>query len=128
MRRRSRSDRRRTSKQVAEERRHLSHPNVNISTENNGKNLTVFIKNELVVETCFEAKEKIERLIDPKSVTRVVVDLRGVPFMDSTALGVLVDLKKKLETFGIDFVITNPSKQVRWLIEIMMLDKVLRIV
>ena len=67
-------------------------------------------------------------MIHPQSVNKVVVDLKGVPFIDSTALGVLVDLKKELDTLGIDFVVANPSKQVRWLIDLMLLDKVLRIV
>ncbi|MCD6384823.1 STAS domain-containing protein [Candidatus Sumerlaeota bacterium] len=128
MRRQSRSDRRRVSKQVPTERRRSSRTSVKITTEKKGGNLTIFLENEFVAETCFEAKESIERLIHPQSVNKVVVDLKGVPFIDSTALGVLVDLKKELDTLGIDFVVANPSKQVRWLIDLMLLDKVLRIV
>lgn len=50
--------------------------------------------------------------------TKVVVDLGGVAFMDSTALGVVIEAKKGLEESGRLLTITALSPRARRIIEI----------
>lgn len=56
---------------------------------------------------------------------RVIVDLSGVPFMDSSGLGALVGAFKRATGAGGAFRIAGPSHQVRDVISIMRLDQLL---
>ena len=56
-----------------------------------------------------------------------LVDLTGVSFMDSTALGVLVDAAKALKSSGGHLVLVADDPRVKRVIEITGLDRVFRI-
>lgn len=127
-RRRSRAERRRKKEERADERRKMHLPPVKIENEQRGRLIRFYLKNPMVAENCYEVKDYIWRSINPPLVDRVIVDLSGVPFMDSTALGLIVDIKKQLGQVGVEFLIANPTKQVRLLIETLLLDKILKII
>ncbi len=57
----------------------------------------------------------------------LVVDLSGVDYMDSTGLGMLVGLLKRLKEKGGDLLIAGPQPRVRKLFDITGLAQVLRI-
>lgn len=57
---------------------------------------------------------------------RVILDLSGVSFMDSTGLGVLVGLLKKLGTSG-SMVVCGAQPSVRRLFELTRLDTLFRL-
>lgn len=56
---------------------------------------------------------------------RLVVDLHGVPFIDSSGLGALIAVLKATRVAGGDLRIARPGEQVRYVLEISMLDRVL---
>lgn len=58
---------------------------------------------------------------------RVVIDMSGVSFIDSTGLGVIVSLQKRLQSQGGEAVIRNPSSVLRRLIRLTNLDRVVPI-
>jgi anti-sigma B factor antagonist len=58
---------------------------------------------------------------------RILVDLTGVAFMDSTALGVLVDAAKALRPSGGQLVIVADDPRVTRVIEITGLQRVFRV-
>ena len=49
---------------------------------------------------------------------RVTVDLDGVDFVDSMALGALVELKARAEHEGVQLVLASPSSRVRRIVRI----------
>lgn len=57
---------------------------------------------------------------------RLVVDLAGVGFIDSTGLSSLISGLKAARLKGGDLRIAQPSAQVRMLLELTMLERVLR--
>jgi anti-sigma B factor antagonist len=58
---------------------------------------------------------------------RILVDLTGVAFMDSTALGVLVDAARALRSSGGQMVLVADDPRVTRLIEITGLQRVFRV-
>lgn len=56
---------------------------------------------------------------------RVVVDLKGVSFVDSSGLGALIGGLRATRTAGGDLRIANPGAQARMLLELTTLDRVL---
>jgi anti-sigma B factor antagonist len=61
-----------------------------------------------------------------KGHTRIAVDLAGVEFMDSSGLGALISGLKTARQAGGDLRIAKPSDQVRTVLQLTNLDRVLR--
>ena len=57
--------------------------------------------------------------------SRIVVDLSGVDFMDSSGLGALIGCLKTARAAGGDLRITAPTKQVAMVLKLSNLDRVL---
>jgi anti-sigma B factor antagonist len=66
-----------------------------------------------------------ERLIDQVNggATRLVLDLEAVDFLDSTGLGTIVSLLKRVRTHGGDLRLVCTEARIRRLFEITGLDK-----
>lgn len=62
-----------------------------------------------------------------ESDTSVVVDVEGVTFIDSTALGMLVGFQKLVNQRGLCFSIRRPTRRVEQLLALTGLDRVLGI-
>lgn len=58
--------------------------------------------------------------------SRVVVDLSGVEFMDSSGLGALVGCLKTARQAGGDLRIARPSEQVQMVLRLSNIDRILR--
>ena len=57
--------------------------------------------------------------------SQLVVDLHAVPFIDSSGLGALVGGLKAARKAGGDCRIARPPEQIRYILEVSTLDKVL---
>jgi len=60
-------------------------------------------------------------------IKHLVVDLNAMEYMDSTALGMLVGLQKRMKESGGEVAIAGPKPQIRRLFEITGLTQVFRI-
>lgn len=58
---------------------------------------------------------------------RVIVDLHGVTFIDSTAIGALVGVQRALKERGGGLVLRRPSRAVARLLELTALDRLFEI-
>lgn len=68
--------------------------------------------------------DRFAEVIDD-SDTSVVIDMAGVTFVDSTALGLLVGFQKLVNQRGLCFAIRRPTKRVEQLLSLTGLDRVL---
>lgn len=69
-----------------------------------------------------EFKEALVQAIED-GMKDIVVDLGGVDFLDSTGLGVLVGVNRRLELLGGSLAIVSPDDTTRRVFEISGLDK-----
>ena len=73
--------------------------------------LTVFLFGELDEYSSSSAREVIDRvLMDNLNFKKIVFDLSGLTFMDSTGIGFLIGRYKKFLRFGVKSYIINPSQ------------------
>lgn len=70
-------------------------------------------------------KNELVQLIEGRSARVVIVDLTGVTFLDSTALGVLIGALKRIRDRDGELRIVKPSPIVNRIFEITSLDRVL---
>ncbi len=72
--------------------------------------LTVYIYGEVDECSASNAKNILDKLlIDNLNTNKVIFDLSGLTFMDSTGIGLLIGRYKKLKDFGIPSYITGAS-------------------
>ncbi len=72
--------------------------------------LTVYVYGELDECSASTAKEILDKVIfDNINVKKVVFDLSGLSFMDSTGVGVLIGRYKKMKDYSVPIYISNPS-------------------
>jgi anti-sigma B factor antagonist len=82
----------------------------------------VSIYGELDVATAPSLREQLIGLVGDGS-TKLVLDLEGVDFLDSTGLGVIVSALKRARTNGGDLRLVCTQARIRRLFEITGLDK-----
>ena len=83
----------------------------------------VQVGGEVDIYTAPRLKDEIVALID-EGAANMVVDLSGVTFIDSTALGVLIGGIKRVHTLGGELVMVAESRPVQKILAITGLDKV----
>ncbi|WP_372791493.1 STAS domain-containing protein [Paraconexibacter sp.] len=87
----------------------------------------IAVHGEVDLFTAPELKTAAQRELDGGAV-RVVVDLTGTTFLDSTALGVLIGLTKRVRPEGGDVVVVNTEPTTTKTFEITGLDEVFKVV
>lgn len=87
----------------------MSHDDVSISVSTGGEGETlVTVSGELDLATAPTLRDTLVDLVGQRRPELLVLDLQGVTFMDSTAIGVIVGAKKRQTAGGGHFtVITN---------------------
>ena len=85
----------------------------------------VTVEGELDVATVPGLRDELRR-IDDEGGQEVVVDLLAVPFVDSAALGLLVETSKRMKARGGKFTIVCDDRRIARIIEITGLERVLR--
>ncbi len=67
---------------------------------------------ELDQHTAKYARDMMDELLDNGGFDKIIVDLAGLNFMDSTGIGVMIGRYKKMKVRGKPIFVTNPSKQI----------------
>ncbi|NJN94315.1 MAG: STAS domain-containing protein [Anaerolineales bacterium] len=86
----------------------------------------VALNGALNARSAEEAKQAFRNLVD-QGVTMVVVDLKDVPFIDSSGLAALVSGLKTLGGEASNLKLASPQSQARLLFELTMFDRVFEI-
>jgi anti-sigma B factor antagonist len=79
---------------------------------------------ELDVATAPRLRQEAVRLVGV-NITRVVLDLRGIDFIDSTGLGVIVGMVKRLRTHGGDLSLVRGEDRVTKVFDITRVSDIL---
>jgi anti-sigma B factor antagonist len=102
-------------------------PPLRITTAQLGSSAyVVSVTGELDVSNAERFADECERVIG-LGATRMVVDLVGLTFMDSVALGILTKEAKRLRSSGGECVVVADDPRIRRVFEITGLDRIFRI-
>jgi len=82
-------------------------------------------KGRLDVDSALDFRERVKGLVE-SGVSQLVVDLGDVSFVDSTGLGAIIGGLRRTRQVGGDLRIARPREEVRMLLELTSLDRVLR--
>ncbi len=98
---------------------------ISINSENPTTSIVSF-NGALNARSAEEAKQVFRNLTE-EGVTQVIVDLQGVPFIDSSGLASLVSGLKTLGGEASNLKLAAPQSQARLLFELTMFDRVFEI-
>ena len=103
--------------------------NFNLSSEklDSGADYVVSLGGEVDLYTAPELKQELHRLVG-EGAKRLVVDMSDTTFIDSTTLGVLLSVVKRVRPEGGAVVLVCPDRNVKRIFEITLLDRVFAIV
>lgn len=94
-------------------------------TQNEGIDI-VHLKGRIIYESENYLKTEIEKLIE-KEGKPLVLDLAELSYINSSGLGILINLLKRNKGMGGDLYLASPSKEIRELFRITSLDHVFKL-
>ena len=97
----------------------------NLFSERNDR-WEVKVIGEVDIDTAAELKTKLLDILDQKNRS-VILNAEDLDYIDSTGLGMLIGIVKKLKSEGNDLIIINPKPAILKLFTITGLDKVFSI-
>lgn len=74
-----------------------------------------------------EARKEFKRITTP-STKNVILDLKNVEFIDSSGVGAIVFLYKRLRCEGFDLTISHPQEQPYELFKLLRIDKIIEVI
>ena len=100
---------------------------INIESKLNNENdfWYISLKGELDVSTADKLKEYLHNLADEK-ILDMKINLDKLDYIDSTGLGVMIGVLKKLKTDNKEIHILNPKSNVKKIFTITGLDKIFK--
>lgn len=94
-----------------------------IKIEGNGDQQRLQLSGELVAEACADFREIVME-VAVKQPPEIILDMAGVPFIDTSGLGVLVGLRTHMKSKGIVLRLVNPSEKVHQNFKLTRLDAI----
>ena len=92
------------------------------------KNLVIeFLTSELDHHITNEVRDKIDFILDSKSVKNIVFDFKNIRFMDSSGIGVIIGRYKKISNDGGKVSVINVNDRVKKIFDLSGMNKIVNI-
>lgn len=98
---------------------------INSKLDSNNKIWDINLEGELDVSTADKLKEYLNELLNQEMVD-MKLNLENLEYIDSTGLGVMIGILKKLKIENKEIYIVNPKNNVRKIFNITGLDKIFK--
>lgn len=82
---------------------------------------------EVVFEKSNQLKEQAKKMLNDREITRLIVDLSRVSFIDSSGVGMLISLFKNIRERGGRMVLTSSSENVNKVLDLTRLDQIMEV-
>jgi anti-sigma B factor antagonist len=90
---------------------------LDLRVEHQDDRAIVNVGGEVDIATCPQLRDLLNELVD-RGIYQLVVDLDKVSFMDSSGIGVLVGVYRRIREHGGSLRLTGPSAEVRRVLEL----------
>lgn len=100
----------------------MSDQDLSIVKRSEGDGHVVAVRGEVNLRTSPELHETLLEIIQTRPA-RIVLDLAGVDYMDSSGIGTLVEIKRRVDKYKGKFILASLRPRVRGLFEITRLEQ-----
>ncbi|WP_455543738.1 STAS domain-containing protein [Intestinibacter sp.] len=98
---------------------------INLKNDADAEFWEVSVTGELDVSTADQFKEYLHKLID-EDIKNIRFDLEGLDYIDSTGLGVIIGILKRIKVENKEIYIKSPRDNVKKIFSITGLDKIFK--
>jgi anti-sigma B factor antagonist len=99
---------------------------MNIQVESRGNSRIVHIKGKVTFEYCPALQSSLDAVLD-EGVRRIVIDFKEVPFIDSSGVGEVLRLFKKMKDSNGELILANPNQKLRDLFSMYRFEQFMKI-
>lgn len=96
---------------------------LSISVQSRGQAAVVHVAGEVDMHRSPQLRDRLH-MLDTKKVTRVVIDLSEVPYMDSSGIATLVEAMQKYKRADTALTLASLQPRVKAVVEIARLDQI----
>ena len=89
--------------------------------------MTVRIRGEIDHHTAVSVRNGVDAAIFERRPRRLIMDMSGVTFMDSSGLGLIMGRYTVMKELGGDVVVYNPGREIQSILTLAGLERVVRI-
>jgi len=100
---------------------------MNIQVDSQGNRRIVRVKGKITFEHCPIFQSRFDSIVAEKDVREVAIDFSQVPFIDSSGVGEVLRLFKKMREINGEVVLMNPNRKLRNLFLMYRFDRFMRI-
>ena len=100
---------------------------MNISIRDLGKHKILEVVGDVDLYNVGELKEAVFGLLDSEDVPSLILDMKGISYMDSSGIGALVASQKKIKSKGGKFAMMNLKEDVLNILKLATLDQFFKI-
>jgi anti-sigma B factor antagonist len=100
---------------------------MNIQVDSQGERRIVRIRGKITFEHCPVLQRSLDTILSEKTARIVALDFSRVPFIDSSGVGEVLRLFKRMREIGGQVVLMNPNRKLRDLFLMYRLDRFMRI-
>jgi anti-anti-sigma factor len=99
---------------------------MDIQVESCGDSRIVHVKGKVTFEDCPAFQSRLDSIVD-EGVRQVVIDFKDVPFIDSSGVGEVLRLFKRMMDANGEVVLANPNQKLRDLFSMYRFDQFMKI-
>jgi len=99
---------------------------MDIQVESQGDRRIVHIKGKVTFEYCPVLQHRLDSVLE-EGVRQVVIDFKDVPFIDSSGIGEVLRLFKRMKDTNSELILTNPNQKLRDLFSMYRFDQFMKI-
>ena len=100
---------------------------MNINMRDLGKHKILEIVGDVDLYNVGELKETVFNLLDTEDVQSLILDMKGINYMDSSGIGALVAGQKKIKSKGGKFALMSLKEEVLNILKLATLDQFFKI-
>lgn len=100
---------------------------MNIQVESKDNRRIIRIRGKITYEHCPIFQSRLDAVLSEKGVREIVLDFTQVPFIDSSGVGEILRLFKRMREIDGEVVLVNPNKKLQDLFLMYRFDRFMRI-
>jgi anti-sigma B factor antagonist len=99
---------------------------MDIQVESSGNQRVIHIKGKITFEYCPVLQSRLDAVVND-GVSKVVIDFKEVPFIDSSGVGEVLRLFKRMKEINGEVILANPNQKLRDLFSMYRFEQFMKI-
>ena len=98
---------------------------MSVEIKTSGDTVTAYLSGELDHHSAKEMREAVDDAVELNMPSKLVLDFKGVSFMDSSGIGLILGRQRVMESLGGGVTVKNPSPSVRRILQVAGLSRLI---